>query len=190
MLWDRMRSMYGLGKNDYAPAEEALKQSVSGENLLFWQIRKESFPPSGIIDITRVGGFSPVFTTDYPALIDTVLASVYIYSKKFTRETRDTIYVTGGARNSREILRRVAAIWNRPVTPIQAGGAALGAAVAGVYGMYLSEQLPFDIDEYSSRLLKKEREIVPSGDDVARYHQKGGFLDRFMTAEAKVLKKG
>ena len=52
--WDRIRAIYGLGKEEYGPAEEALRRTPSGKNLVFWQPRNESFPPSGCYDLIRM----------------------------------------------------------------------------------------------------------------------------------------
>ncbi|UCC17418.1 MAG: hypothetical protein JSU58_02420, partial [Dehalococcoidales bacterium] len=186
MVWDNLRAMYGLGKNEYAPAEEALEKAPVGENLLFWQPRNESFPQSGSIDITRIGDFTPGLGPDYTALVETTLATIYTYSKGFTRQTDDILYVTGGARNSREILRRIAAIWNRPVVPIEAGGAALGAAVAGTIGYNRSEGKEINVGE-SNDLLKEGEIIHPRQDDVDAFHRSGGFLHRYTAEEEKLL---
>ncbi len=187
LLWDRLRAMYDMEKQDYVPAEEALRKMPVAKNLLFWQSRRESFPPSESIDITRVGGFAPKFDDDYSALIETTLAFVYAYSKGFSRETGDTLYVTGGARKSREILRRVAAIWNRPVAPIEAGGAALGSAVAGVSGYLKSLVTAFDAKDYTAGLLKREEAIMPVPADVRAFHAENGFLNRFREEEKKIF---
>ncbi|MBN2077016.1 MAG: hypothetical protein JW762_15840 [Dehalococcoidales bacterium] len=186
MVWDNLRSMYGLGKNEYAPAEEALKNTPVGEHLLFWQPRNESFPPSGSIDITRIGDFAPGLGHDYTALIETTLAAVYTYSEGFTRQTDEPLHVTGGARNSREIARRIAAIWNRPVTPVEAGGAALGAAVAGMVGYHRSEGEKIDILK-NTGLLKVGEIIHPRQDDVDAFHHPGGFLERYAVEESKFI---
>ena len=186
MVWDNLRARYGLEKNEYGPAEEALEKAPVGENLLFWQPRNESFPLSGNIDITRIGDFSPDFEHDYAALIETTLAAVYTYSKAFTRETDEMLHVTGGARNSREILRRIAAIWNRPVTPIEAGGAALGAAVAGAIGYFKSEGKEVDISK-DAGLLKEGEKIDPRQDDVDTFHRPGGFLERYIAEESRSI---
>jgi xylulokinase len=182
MVWDNLRAIYGLGKNDYAPAEEALKNTPVGENLLFWQPRNESFPPSGSIDITRMGDYTPGLGQDYAALIETTLAAVYTYSKEFTRQTDHILHVTGGARKSREILRRIAAVWNRPVASIEAGGAALGAAVAGIIGYHRSEGK--EVDDLTDTGLLKEGEIIhPRQDDIEAFHHPGGFLERYTAEE-------
>jgi xylulokinase len=186
MVWDNLRARYGLEKKEYKPAEAALEKAPVGENLLFWQPRNESFPPSGSIDITRIGDFTPGLGLDYAALIETTLASVYIYSKGFTRETGETLYVTGGARNSPEILRRIAAVWKRPVTPIEAGGAALGAAVAGVIGYQRSEDKEGDFLK-NTGLLKEGRKINPRQDDIEAFHKRGGFLERYIAEESRFI---
>ncbi|OGN91016.1 MAG: hypothetical protein A2158_04940 [Chloroflexi bacterium RBG_13_46_14] len=186
IVWDNLRAMYGLKKNEYATAEEALQKTPVGENFLFWQPRNESFPPSGSIDISRIGDFTPDLGLDYTALIETTLAAVYTYSKGFTRQTDETLHVTGGARNSREILRRIAAVWNRPVTPIEAGGAALGAAVAGAIGYHRSEGKEVDI-LINTGLLKEGEIIHPRQDDVEAFRKPGGFLERYTAQAAKLL---
>jgi xylulokinase len=186
MVWDNLRAMYGLGKNEYTPAEETLEKAPVGENLLFWQPRNESFPPSGSIDITRIGNFTPDLEYDYAALIETTLAAVYMYSRGFTGQTDEPLHITGGARNSREIMRRIAAIWYRPVIPIEAGGAALGAAVAGAIGYYRSEGKEVDIS-INTGLLKEGEIIHPRQDDVGSFHRAGGFLERYVVEESRLI---
>ncbi|MFC1946515.1 FGGY family carbohydrate kinase [Chloroflexota bacterium] len=186
MVWDNLRAIYGLEKNEYAPAEDALKDKPAGEKFLFWQPRNESFPPSASIDITRIGDFTPNLGLDYAALIETTLAAIHTYSKGFTRQTDETLYVTGGAGNSREILRRIAAVWNRSVVPIETGGAALGAAVAGAIGYHKFEGKEIDVRK-TTGLLKEGELIHPRQDDVDAFHRPGGFLERYTAEEAKLL---
>jgi len=144
-------------KKDYAPADESAEEYGGREIPAVLAAQNESFPPSGVIDITRTGNYLPGLGTDYGALIETTLAAVYHYSKGFTRKTSEALYVTGGARRSREILRRIAAVWNRPVIPIEAGGAALGAAVAVPAVSLNRENEPVDIsDLHQQRPVKKQ----------------------------------
>jgi xylulokinase len=187
MVWDRLRARYGLTKEEYDPAEAALRQTPVGQSLVFWQPREESFPPSGRIDLVRIGKETPDLGTDYAGLIETTLAAVYHHSKGFTGENTGSLYVTGGARNSPEIIRRVAAIWNRPVTPIEEGGASLGAAVAGACAFLKSEGDTADVEEYIGEgFLKRERPVLPGTEDVLAFHRRGGYLDRFAAEEAKL----
>ncbi len=188
IVWDQLRAIYGLKKEEYTPAEEALLQTPITQSLLFWQPRNESFPPSGVTNMVRVRNNMPGLGTDYAGLIETTLASVYHHSKGFTKDTTEALYVTGGARNSREIIRRVAAIWNRPVIPIEEGGAALGAAVAGAYAFLRFERDTINAEQLiNEELLKKEESIQPGTDDVFAFHRPGGYLDVFAMEEAKLL---
>ena len=181
MVWDRVRTLYGLTKDEYVPAERALRDTPIGKHLVFWQPRDESFPPSGKFEITRIGDETPGLGIDYAGLIESTLASVYYHSKGFTRDTKEPLYVTGGAGNSPEIIRRVAAIWNRPVITLDEGGAALGAAAAGACA-YLQTQQPLE-------LLKTTQPIQPKLNDVQAFHNPGGYLDAFAKEEAKLLEQ-
>jgi xylulokinase len=187
MVWDRIRARYGLAKEEYRPAEAALRETPVGQGLVFWQPRTESFPPSGSTDIIRIGGVRPGLGTDYGGVIEASLAAVYHYSQGFSRETREPLYVTGGARNSAEILRRVAAIWERPIIPVAGGGAALGAAVAGAYALGKSAGETTEISQYiDGGILEKGQPISPADDDVQAFHRAGGYLDRFARAEKRL----
>ena len=187
MVWDRLRAMYGLKKEEHGPAEAVLRQMPVARSLVFWQPREESFPPSGKIDMIRIGEETSNLGTDYAGLIETTLAAVYHHSRGFTGEDIGTLRFTGGARNSPEIIRRVAAIWNRPVTPVE-GGAALGAAVAGAGAFLKSVGDTFDIERYIDEgLLKRGQTVLPETGDVLAFHRPGGYLDRFAAAEAKLL---
>jgi xylulokinase len=179
IVWDRLRALYGLNKQEYSHAEQALKQTPIGQYMVFWQPRDESFPPSAIMDMVRVGYEKPSLGADYAGLIETTLASVYYHSQGFTRETSQPLYITGGAGSSREIIRRVAAIWNRPVVSLDEGGAALGAAIAGAHAFSKSRQ--------KLEFVKSSQSIQPRPEDVAVFHRPGGFLDIFIQEEIKLL---
>jgi xylulokinase len=188
MVWDRLRAMYGLEKEEYRPAEEALQQAPVAQGMVFWQPRSESFPLSGSIEMDKIGNETPGLGTDYAGIIETTLAAVYHHSKGFTKETAETLYVTGGARKSREILRRVAAIWNRPVATVEEGGAAMGAAVAGAVSFLRVQGDTIDTKQYiGPALLGKEPPYQSGAEDILAFHRSGGYLDRFAAAEARLL---
>jgi len=84
-------------------------------------------------------------------------------------------------------MRRVAAIWNRQTIPMEKGGAALGAAVAGAYAFFKSEGKEIDIEDFCLNLLRTGEVIQPRPEDVATIHQPGGYLDRFATEEARLI---
>jgi xylulokinase len=188
LVWDQLRATYGLKKEEYSVAEEALHTAQLGHHLVFWQPRIESFPPSGSFDLTRVD--SPInLSNDYTGLIETTLSTVYYYSRHFTRSAAGPLYITGGASRSPGILRRIAAIWNRPVTAIENAGASMGASVSGISALCKSESRNFDVAQYCLYLLKRDVEIQPRAEDVTAFHNPDGFLARFAVEEERLLKE-
>jgi xylulokinase len=189
LVWDRTREFYGMRKEDYAPAEAALKQAPVGQSLVFWQPRDESFPSSGKFELARINVHSPDLAIDYAGIIESSLAAVYCHSSGFSHSSGEPLHITGGAAGSPGIIRRVAAIWNRPVALTGKGGAALGAAVAGVsaYKKYTGEK--FDVEDFSTAVLPVGGIIEPAGEDVGVFHSPGGYLDRFAEEEASLIKK-
>lgn len=183
MVWDAVRSEYGLAKEEYAPAETALQEVAPGQFMTFWQPKTESFPVSGAFDLIRAPHSSRAsdanLAEDYTSIIETSLAAVYIYSEVFTKQTQAPLFVTGGATDSPQIMRRVAGIWNRPVIPVEKGGAALGAAVAGVKTYCTGTEKGFDVEAFSAAVLKRGEPIQPNPADVATYHGDGKYLQRF-----------
>jgi xylulokinase len=189
LVWDQVRALYGMGKEDYAPAETALQQMPPGQNLVFWQPRNESFPISGKFELVRIGGAAPGLGTDYSGIIESSLAAVYYHSLSFSGIGQEPLYVMGGAVSSPQIMRRVAAMWNRPVIVTDKGGTALGAAVAGVSAFLKSEREPFDVEDFSAAVSPRGTAIQPKPEDVAAFHGPGGYLERFTAAESALLKK-
>ena len=189
LVWDRIRALYGMSKGDYQPAEKALQRTPIGDNLVFWQPRVESFPPSGNFDLVRIGNDIPGLDSDYTGIIESSLASVYYHSKSFIRVDDSPLYVMGGATGSPGIMRRVAAIWNRPITLTEKAGAALGAAVAGVSALLKNAGAEADIEQLCRTLVRRSEIIQPIPADFAAFHNPGGYLDRFAIEEGKILKK-
>ena len=186
MVWDAVRNNYGLAKEEYAPAEAALKQTAPGQFMTFWQPKTESFPVSGAFDLIRSNA-QPTLAEDYTGLIETSLAAVYVYSAVFTKQTQAPLFVTGGATDSPEIMRRVAGIWNRPTLPVEKGGAALGAAIAGIKALHNAENEPFDIETFSASVLKRGEPIQPDPQDVAAYHGEGKYLQQFREKYEQIM---
>lgn len=186
MVWDAVRNNYGLAKEEYAPAEAALREAAPGQFMTFWQPKTESFPVSGAFDLIRAAA-QPTLSEDYTGIIETSLAAVYVYSAVFTKQTQAPLFVTGGATDSPEIMRRVAGIWNRPTLPVEKGGAALGAAVAGVKALHDAANESFDIEAFSTSVLKRGEPIQPHPEDVAAYHGKGKYLQRFREKYEQIM---
>ena len=189
LVWDTLRAQYGMGKDDYAPAENALQQALPGQNLLFWQPRNESYPPSGSCELIRIGKDTGDLVGDYSGLVESSLAAVYYHSKSFSKLATTPLYITGGATSSLGVMRRIAAIWDRPVALSGKGGAALGAAVAGVSAYMKSTGEKFNVEDFSTAVLPRGKIIDPIKEDVAAFHSQGGYLDRFAAEEARLIEK-
>jgi len=188
MVWDQLRAMYGMKKEEYTKAEEALQQTPVARHMVFWQPKNESFPPSGIFDLFRVNNQEQNLEGDYSGLIESSLASIYEHSKGFAKETSSPLFVCGGATGSPGIMRRIAAIWNRPIIPMEKGSAALGAAIAGVYAFFKSEGENSDIAVLCESLLETRRVISPTPGDIEAYHGADGYLAKFVAEESKLIK--
>jgi xylulokinase len=187
MVWDRVRAMYGIEKEEYEPAEEALQQTPLARYMVFWQPRNESFPPSGSFDLVRISHEAQSLGSDYAGIIETTLATMYIHSRHFTKETSEPLHVTAGANNSEGIMRRVAVIWNRPVIRMEKAGAAMGAAVAGAHAYLKSNDETVDVKELSASLLQRREPIYPRPEEVSTYHDEGGYLERMALEEEKLV---
>ncbi|MBN2288321.1 MAG: xylulose kinase [Candidatus Glassbacteria bacterium] len=189
LRWDNVRAGYGLAKEDYGPAELALEQTPAGNRgrIYLWLAEAESFPPCGVYGPARFGYDNEDFAADYAGIIESCLASVYLHSKHFTVRD-DTLFAAGGPTGSREIMRRVAAIWNRKVIPVEKGGAALGAAASGAYALLLSEGKSPDPGKFASSFLQRKDPVEPRPEDVNSYHGPGGFLAMYEKIENRVLR--
>ncbi len=192
MVWDAVRANYGFTKEEYAPAEAALQTVAPGQFMTFWQPKTESFPVSGAFELIRTAP-EQTLAADYTGIIETSLAALYIYSAVFTKQTQAPLFVTGGATDSPEIMRRVAGIWNRPTLAVEKGGAALGAAVAGVKAFLEAdvntENRSFDIEAFSASVLKRGETIQPNPADVDAYHGEGKYLQRFREKYEQIIAK-
>ncbi|MFH1998308.1 MAG: FGGY family carbohydrate kinase [Planctomycetota bacterium] len=178
MVWDRVRRMHGLGKNGFAPADSALADSRAGRHIFIWQPDSESFPVSGQMKPTRIGYEKPNLKEDYCSIVDSSLGLVYLYSRGFTKQSHGPIAVTGGVSKNKEVLKRVAGIWNRPAYAIGTAGAALGAALSGAVALAQSEGFPLDPESLSASALPRGGWVEPRPEDVKAYHGAGNFLDR------------
>lgn len=85
------------------------------------------------------------------------------------------------------VVRRVAGMWNRPIIPMEKGGAVLGAAVAGAFALLKSEGNEMDVEEFSADLLERREPIPPRPEDVSAYHGPAGYLQRVAAEEARLI---
>jgi xylulokinase len=176
LVWDGIRKRAGLDPKDFATAEAALDAAAPGSRLGLWQPENESFPPSPVLPLSIEGDNS--FGSAYPALVDSALGLVYRGSAPWLAGRTEPLAVTGGPASSPGILRRIAAIWNRPVVTIGSTGAALGAAAAALA-----------FDGVKTPLLPPSAAVVPRPADVEAMHQPGGYLDRIEEYLAKAVQK-
>jgi len=189
LVWDHVRALHDVDKNDHAAAEAALQRVSPGQSLVFWQPREESFPRSGSFALTRLGNIEPTLENDYSGVVESSLAAVFQHSKGFTAPVASPLYVMGGPTGSPQIVRRVAAIWNRPVVVTGKAGAALGAAVAGVSALMNSEGMRLNVAEFSEPLVSRGRSVEPDPSDVGVFHNPGGYLERFAVEEASLVRR-
>jgi xylulokinase len=207
LVWDRVRSLYGLSREEYGPADEALATAAPGTALVLWQPLRESFPDSPAFNLQRPEGGEAGLAHDYAGIVDSSLGLLYHYSLGFSggwagteadegggsgkgaeeraaaepAKSQEPLYVTGGPTESDEILKRIAGIWNREVVTIGKVGAALGAAAAGAETLRAAG-VDLDTERVIRRLLPIEKRVSPDPAYVEAYHGRNGFLRRLAEA--------
>ena len=188
LRWDGVRAWHGLAKSDYAPAEKALEETPPGNQgkLLLWQAEAESFPVSKAFAPIRIGYESGDLAADYAGIIESTLAAVYVHARHLLGPG-GLLYVSGGASKSPEIMRRAAAIFNRTLIPVEAGGAALGAAVSGACAWLPARGGKIIPGKFCASFLGRENPVVPRPEDVEAYHGAGGYLEKFREAEERIM---
>lgn len=178
MVWSGVRHMHGLGKDEYKPADNTLSRTSLGGHLFIWQPDMESFPTSGVIEPVRVGYERMDLALDYAGAIESGLGFVYLFSRGFAPPRNEPVFVTGGVTKIDEIVRRVAAIWDRPVITLGTLGAALGAAVAGVRALGKAIGTKPDLDALSASVLPRSEPTEPRREDVLAFHGTEGYLTK------------
>jgi xylulokinase len=189
---DRMRKLHGLNAKDYAASEAALAGTPPGSRLRFWHPDAESFPTiAANPNVVRLDSKPDDFTNDYPAIVDSALGLVFRHGCRVGGQCNrsDPISVCGGPSGSHEIMRRVAAIWNRPAIHIGQAGAPLGAAIAAAVALAPEsrQELRDEVaDSLRRAVYESSTTVTPDPEWVHRYHADGGFLDRLESAFEKM----
>jgi xylulokinase len=177
LAWEAVRLSHGLDADDFAAAESALAATAPGSVLRILQRERESFPPSPPVDFGRREDFAE----DYAGAVDSSLGLLWLGSRDFAEGPatgHGEISVTGGAAASDGTLRRIAAIWGRPVARIGEAGAAAGAAVAAAAAL-APEAGRVDYAARAAALVSgRGARIEPDPRDLAAYHGEGGYLHR------------
>ena len=200
LVWDRLRSQYGLGIKDYAACEAALREIAPGKAMRFWHPDAESFPViNANPEIVRFDDGPVDFKNDFSALVDSTLGLMYLYGMKIHQDTAGRknpgdhagklMPVCGGAAANKEIMRRIAAIWNCPVIESMEAGAALGAATAAAVAI-ISASIPDArknecegevdklLDRLRANLVGQKMPTEPDPALVSAYHAPNAYLDQ------------
>jgi len=139
LVWDRVRLLHGLSPTDYAACEQSLASVPLGTTNRLWQPDTESFPFSAAFGLTRKDSHPADFNHDYAGVVDSSLVLLWYYSQGFApsigTQASKPLYLSGGPSANKEIVKRVAAIWNRPTIVIGKAGAAIGAAAAAAIAL-------------------------------------------------------
>jgi xylulokinase len=179
LVWEAVRLSHALAADDFPAADAALASMPPGSILRILQREPESFPASPILDAGGKQGFAE----DYAGTVDSTLGLVYLGSRRFAAGDAGVaagglMAVTGGAAMSDGVLRRVAAIWGRPVSRIDEAGAAAGAAVAAAAALVPEARR----EEYAARaaiaVSGRGKVVEPDREALAAYHGEGGYLRR------------
>ena len=191
LSWDRLRTWHSLGVRDYATCESALVDTLPGSLIRFWHPDAESFPAvSACSQPVRLDNSPITFANDYSAVVDSSLGLIYCYGQKITGEStrldQEPLIVCGGPTISLGVMRRIAAIWNRPAMQAGQAGAALGAAVAAAVAL-VSETERDDLAEKLRRAIFIGKNIIkPDPDMVYAYHAPKGYLEQLECAFEKM----
>lgn len=190
LVWERVRSLHHLAANDFQSSSLALQKVAPGTVLRWWQPDSESFPLSAAGPLTRLDQAPPDFNHDFAAIVDSTLGLLYAYSRGFASAKPDRLYITGGPSANPDIVRRIAAIWNCPVSVIGGAGAALGTAVAAAIALSPEDLRSTLLTGLVQGCLGQSPVLTPEPEMVAAYHgtpDKPGYLHQLQKAFAGQL---
>ncbi len=170
LVWDRIRTQYGLSLTDFAACDQALATVKPGTALRVWQPDTESFPLSPALELSRNDNLPIDFAHDYAGLVDSALALVRHFSASFAPQTK-TLYLSGGPSANKYIVQRVADIWNCPVVVIGRAGAALGTAVAAGAAVIEADKRQAWIAEACAAILDGAKPVLPNPETALFYQE-------------------
>ncbi len=193
LAWDRLRLRHGLGAKDYAACDAALATTAPGSLIRFWHPDTESFPVvSSNPDPVRLDTGPADFAHDFAAVVDSSLGLVYRYGMKIAgaaaSSAHEAISVCGGPSTSPGIMRRIAAIWNRPAIQAGQAGAALGAAVAAAVALVPETEREGLAEHLRQAIFTGKAVVQPEAELVRAYHAPGGYLERLEGAFEEMRK--
>jgi len=189
LVWDRLRSRYGVGATDYAAGEAALAEIAPGRLLRFWHPDAESFPVlAANPEFVRVDRGTIDFAGDFAALVDSSLGLIFRCGQKIagTSAGDAPMSVCGGPSASAGVMRRIAAIWKRPAVQAGQAGAALGAALAAAVALAPKSRRVASADQLRQIMLRGKTVFQPDPATVESYHAPGAYLDQVEAAFARL----
>jgi xylulokinase len=191
LVWDRLRSRHGLCARDFASSEAALTETAPGRLMRFWHPDAESFPVvAANPELVRVDCGPIDFACDFAALVDSSLGLMYRCGQKIAGrvagDARQAMSVCGGPSASAGVMRRIAAIWNRPAIQAGQAGAALGAALAAAVALVPESRREASADQLRQVMLRGKTVFQPDPAMVESYHAPGAYLDQMEAAFARL----
>jgi xylulokinase len=190
LAWDRLRQRHGLADGDYAAGEAALAATAAGSRLRFWHPDAESFPLiAANAQPVRLDRNDVTFASDFSAVVDSSLGLIYRYGEKVagaSGQKPPAIVVCGGASKSAGVMRRVAALWNRPAIAAGQAGAALGAALAAAVAIAPENRREALADTLRAQIFADKPVTLPDPGLVRAYHAPGAYLDQLEPAFEKL----
>jgi hypothetical protein len=110
-------------------------------------------------------------------VVDSSLGLVYRYGMKIAgaaaSSAHEAISVCGGPSTSPGIMRRIAAIWNRPAIQAGQAGAALGAAVAAAVALVPEAEREGLAEHLRQAIFTGKAVVQPEAELVRAYHAPG-----------------
>jgi xylulokinase len=191
LAWDQLRLRHGLGVKNYAACDAALANIASGSLMRFWHPDTESFPViAANPELVRLDAGPVDFASDFVAVVDSSLGLLYRYGLKIAgatgSSTQQAMSVCGGPSTSPGIMRRIAAIWNRPAIQAGQAGAALGAAVAAAVALVPEGEREALAETLRMSIFSGEAIFEPDQEMVQAYHATDGYLDQLESAFEKL----
>jgi xylulokinase len=134
-----------------------------------WQPYAESYPVAPPVpNAAAAAAAGEQFDALYPAVVDSALVLTRHYARGFERGA-GTLAVTGGPSGSDEIVRRVAAVFERPVTVVGSSGAALGSALSAWQTLCDARGADSDLSRVRRELVPRKDAVEPDADLVRAY---------------------
>ncbi|MFW6227978.1 MAG: sugar kinase, partial [Alkalispirochaeta sp.] len=143
---------------------------AAGTAPVIWQPYAESYPVAPPVPNPAAADGTGRFEELYPGVVDSALVLTRHYARGF--ETGEGILaLTGGPAASREIVRRVAAVFERPVVVLGSSGAAMGSALSAWTTLCATTGDDPELSRVRADLVPPEVQVEPDVDLVSAYQE-------------------